>query len=187
MASWDRIIDVDLVGTVDLLENARPHLKSGGSAVCIASMSAYLVPPDEAIDKALSFPLAEDFPAQLQSLASSSPAIENSGFAYAYAKRALKQYVTSRASSWASEGKRLVSISPGLINTAMGQLEISSMDKGEAMLDGIALKRFGEAEDIANCALFLVSEKAAYITGCDILVDGGFVAKIGEQQQQGPS
>jgi NAD(P)-dependent dehydrogenase (short-subunit alcohol dehydrogenase family) len=69
----------------------------------------------------------------------------------------------------------------------MGQLEISSMDNGETMLNGIALKRFGEAEDIANCALFLVSEKAAYITGCDILIDGGFVAKMSGQQQQGPS
>ena len=52
------------------------------------------------------------------------------------------------------------------------------------MRSRIALDRLGEAEDIAETALFLISDKAAYITGCDILVDGGFVARFTQEQRQ---
>ena len=61
MADARTIIDVDLVGTVALLERARPHLNTGACAVCIASMSAYMVPADAAIDVVLANPLAGDF------------------------------------------------------------------------------------------------------------------------------
>jgi NAD(P)-dependent dehydrogenase (short-subunit alcohol dehydrogenase family) len=51
----------------------------------------------------------------------------------------------------------------------------------------IALNRLGEPKDIANTALFLISEKAGYISGCDILVDGGFIASLSKQQRRPPS
>ncbi len=77
-----------------------------------------------------------------------------------------------------------MSLSPGLIDTAMGRLENDAMDNFAAMHSRIALGRLGRPEDIANTALFLVSENAAYITGCDILVDGGFVASLNAQQSR---
>jgi NAD(P)-dependent dehydrogenase (short-subunit alcohol dehydrogenase family) len=177
MAAAQRIIDVDLVGTVAFLEQARPYLKAGGCALCIASMSAYMVPANEEIEQALAAALAADF-SRLNTLTSAGGLLENSGMAYAYAKKALKQYVVDRAAAWGKEGKRFVSLSPGLIDTAMGRLENDAMDNFAAMRSRVALGRLGEPEDIANTALFLVSEKAAYITGCDILVDGGFVASL---------
>ncbi len=184
MADWKQIIDVDLVGTVALLEQLRPRLNSGGCALSIASMSGYLCPPDPEIEQLLSAPLADDFFVRLRDLAGAKPMLENSGLAYAYSKKALKQYVSDRAFDWGREGKRLVSISPGMINTEMGQLENEAMENYEAMRSRIALDRLGEAEDIAETALFLVSDKASYITGCDILVDGGFVARVAQEQRQ---
>jgi len=185
MGSWEQIIEVDLIGTTRFVEAARPALKPGGCALCVSSMSAYMGPPAAAIELALSRPLAPGLMAQLQAM--SSPLLAHPGLAYAFAKRALKNYVADQAAAWGKEGKRIVSLSPGLIDTEMGRLENDAMENFEAMRRQIALGRLGEPEDIANTALFLVSPEAGYITGCDILVDGGFVASFNKQQRQSSS
>jgi len=182
MAPWRRIIDVDLVGTVALLERLRPHLRQAGCAVCIASMSAYMVPPNPGIDSAMADPLAADFFERIEALIAAGEALDNPGLAYAYAKRALRQFVANRCRDWGAQGKRIVSISPGLIDTDMGRLENAAMENFDAMRALVALGRLGDPEDIANTALFLLSPRAAYITGCDILVDGGFVASMNHRQ-----
>lgn len=178
MADARKIMDVDLVGTVALLEQARPWLSTGGCAVCIASMSAYMVPANADIDAVLAEPLAGNFFDGVTALIESGHALDNPGLAYAYAKRALRQYIAQRSYDWGREGKRFVSISPGLIDTDMGRLENAAMENFAAMRELVALDRLGAPEDIAQTALFLLSEKAAYITGCDILVDGGFIAAM---------
>jgi NAD(P)-dependent dehydrogenase (short-subunit alcohol dehydrogenase family) len=177
MAASMRIIDVDLLGTVALLEQSRPYLNAGGCALCIASMSAYMVPANADIELALTDALSGDA-SRLLGLTVAGGALEHPGMAYAYAKKALKQYVVDYAAAWGTEGKRFVSLSPGLIDTAMGRLEENAMDNFAEMRSRVALGRLGAPEDIANTALFLVSANAAYITGCDILVDGGFVASL---------
>jgi NAD(P)-dependent dehydrogenase (short-subunit alcohol dehydrogenase family) len=178
MADWRRIIDVDLTRSLELLEKLRRQLSPGGSAVCISSMSSYMCPENEAIERGLANALNDDFPARLQELVAAVPVLEDPGMAYAYAKKAMRQYVTAQAPNWGREHKRLVSISPGMIKTEMGLQEYEAMENYEAMRSCIALDRLGDPEDIAETALFLVSKKAAYITGCDILVDGGFMANF---------
>lgn len=182
MAAWDKIVEVDLVGTVDLLEQLRAAIKPGGSAVCIASMSGHMVPANAEIDALLSEPLAEGLLQRLAALPDSPMA--HSGIAYAYAKRALLAYVRNEALAWGAEGKRLVSISPGLIDTDMGRLEAESDKEAyEWMRPLVALKRDGLPGEIASAALFLASEEASYISGCDLLVDGGFVGSFMASQQ----
>jgi NAD(P)-dependent dehydrogenase (short-subunit alcohol dehydrogenase family) len=97
MAGWEQIVDIDLIGSVALLEAVRPHLSPQGCVVVIASMSAHMVPPDQEIDKALAQAYESGDIEPLKGIA----ALANSGMAYAYAKRALKQYVADRA----QEGK----------------------------------------------------------------------------------
>lgn len=183
MAGWQKIIAVDLVGTVALLEQVRPSMNAGACAVAIASMSAYLVPDNAGIDAVMADPLADDVLERLQALIDAGQGLDHPGLAYAYAKKALKQYVMNRSPDWGREGKRFVSISPGLIDTDMGRLENAAMENFDAMRAMVALDRLGAPEDIAHTALFLVSGKAGYITGCDILVDGGFIANVKRQQQ----
>lgn len=184
MADWRRIIDVDLVSSVALLEQLRPRLQPGAAAICIASMSAYMGPPDEVVDALMAEPLAGDFAEKLELAAEQQPLLQDSGMAYSWAKRSLKRWVANRAAAWGAEGKRLVSISPGLIDTDMGRLENDAMgeERFAQMRERISLGRLGTADDIAHAALFLASAKAAYITGCDLLVDGGFVARLQEAQ-----
>ncbi len=98
-------------------------------------------------------------------------------------KKALRGYVSERAFAWGREGKRLVSISPGMINTEAGQMEYAASKTFEKMLAQLPLQRLGEPEDIANTALFLISEQAAYITGCDLLVDGGLIAAMNQARR----
>jgi len=180
MAGWEKIIAVDLIGTTKFLEAIRASLKTGGCVLAITSMSAYMCPSDDAIDTALSEPLAPDLMERLTAM--SSPLLAHSGLAYAFAKKALKNYVANQAHGWGREGKRILSLSPGLIDTEMGRLENDAMENFAGMRAMVALDRLGEPEDIANTSLFLVSEEAAYITGCDILVDGGFIAAFKAQQ-----
>ena len=78
-----------------------------------------------------------------------------------------------RAVDWARRGNRIVTISPGLILTPMGAKEISSSESVRALNDAIPLGRTGSALDIANAVEFLVSDRASFITGTDLRVDGG--------------
>lgn len=76
--------------------------------------------------------------------------------------------------SSAKKGARIVSVSPGSFDTAMGRLEEKS---GSAeMLKTAALKRFGKPDEIAEVLAFCASEKAGYLTGTDVLCDGGVCA-----------
>jgi len=178
MADWQKIIDVDLVQTVDMLELTQPHLNSGAAAVCIASSSGHMCPPNEDIDSLFADARDRHFSERLKRLSNEKPMLQHSGMAYAYSKKALSQYVAKHAHRWGCENKRLVSISPGLIDTEMGQLEYEATDNFDKLKSHIALGRLGSAQDIAATALFLVSDEAAYITGCDILVDGGMIGSF---------
>jgi len=70
-------------------------------------------------------------------------------------------------------GIRVNSISPGFIETNSTRGELEDEDFGRRMIDRTLLGRFGQAEDIANGALYLVSDESSYVTGIDLVVDGG--------------
>jgi len=178
MPSWQKIVDIDLIATVKFLEAVRPMMSDGAAAVCISSSSGYMCPANAEIETLLAQPLQPNLMAQLSNL-DNNP-LQNTGLAYAYAKKALRFYVAHNAKAWGAEGKRLVSISPGLIATEAGKKEYENSQSIDAMKNSIALQRFGLPEEIVHTALFLVSEQASYISGCDILVDGGMIAGMGK-------
>lgn len=177
MAEWQKIIEVDLVGTARVLEAAFPFVAPGSVAVCIASIAGHLVPHDPAVAALLAEPLAPDLLDRLAALPG-APA-GSSAAAYAFAKRAVRVLVARAAPAWGRRGARVVSVSPGMIATPMGLLEMEKQPAMKIMLERTPLARLGESEEIASVVAFLCSPAASFVTGCDLVVDGGVCAGLG--------
>ena len=180
MASWDRMITVDLVGTALLVDALRPLATEGTAVVCVASMAAQLMAgrADAAVDRIIDGPLSptllEDYRATL------GAAGEDPGMAYSWAKRGVRRLVEREAAAFGSAGARICSVSPGTIDTPMGRQEFEQQP-GMRQLESIApLGRSGHADEIAAVIDFLLSDRASFVTGTDVLVDGGVCAAIGQ-------
>ncbi|MGC8556853.1 MAG: SDR family oxidoreductase [Fervidicoccus sp.] len=173
MADAKRIFDVNLVGTAYVLKHFHNIATSGSVGVMIASMSAYMIPRDTNVSNLLKDPLSQGFSEKLSVIAKSDP-----GMAYSLSKLGVILLVEDQAEAWAKKGARLVSISPGIIDTTMGRRELEMQPAMRQLLQMIPLSRMGRPEEIANVIEFLVSEKSSYINGTDILVDGGVISSL---------
>jgi NAD(P)-dependent dehydrogenase (short-subunit alcohol dehydrogenase family) len=175
-ASSEAILAVDLLGVALVLQEFGEVIASGGAGVVIASMAGHLMPPLTAEQEQL---LAHNGSDELLQLDFLSPEILSyPGYAYAVAKQANHIRVRAASAQWGKRGARINSISPGVISTPMGQLELAS-PVGDGMRSMIATSgtgRIGTADDIAAAAAFLLGSDASFITGTDLLVDGGVVA-----------
>ncbi|MDT5164024.1 MAG: hypothetical protein QOC88_918 [Mycobacterium sp.] len=175
-ASTEAVLAVDLLGVALSIDEFGRVIGPGGAGVVIASMAGHLMPAlDPDVERQLATVPAED----LLSLDACSN-ITSSQIAYPFAKRANQIRVAAAAGAWGERGARINSISPGVISTAMGRLELASESGGlmRAMVDNSGLRRLGTPEDIAAAAEFLLGPSASFVTGTDLLVDGGVVGAI---------
>jgi NAD(P)-dependent dehydrogenase (short-subunit alcohol dehydrogenase family) len=177
-ASAAAILSVDLVGVALVLEEFGGVIAEGGAGVIISSMAGYLVPRLAAEqERALAHTPADE----LLSLPFASPDyVADPGQAYGIAKRANHIRVAAASVVWGRRGARVNSISPGIISTPMGHQELASPAGGfmRAMIDASGTRRLGTPDDIAAAAAFLLGPDSAFITGNDLLVDGGVVAAV---------
>jgi NAD(P)-dependent dehydrogenase (short-subunit alcohol dehydrogenase family) len=172
MADAGRILSVNFDATVRLVEVVRPRMVAGGCAVLIASSAGHMVKSGE-LEQALVEAVLARSSDGLQRFA------PNSQMAYTTSKRAVIQLVAQEAAAFGQRGSRIVSISPGLIDTGMMRSEHAASTQMDALLARTPLGRLGTPEEIASVAVFLCSKSASYITGCDIRVDGGTLAAVG--------
>jgi NAD(P)-dependent dehydrogenase (short-subunit alcohol dehydrogenase family) len=103
---------------------------------------------------------------------------DDSYSAYAVSKRGNQVRVEAAASAWGERGARIVSLSPGLIHTGMGQQEAKANERITELRKAVPLDRIGTAEDIASSVEWLIGASASYISGIDLRVDGGVVAAV---------
>jgi NAD(P)-dependent dehydrogenase (short-subunit alcohol dehydrogenase family) len=175
-ASAEAILAVDLLGTALVLDAFGEVIAPGGAGVMIASMAGHMFPPlTSEQEKAL----AHNPPGELLHLDFISK-ITDPNFAYPIAKQANHIRVRAASAHWGRRGARVNSISPGVISTPMGQQELAS-PVGEGMRAMIAMSatgRIGTPDDIAAATAFLLGPNASFITGTDLLVDGGVIAAI---------
>jgi NAD(P)-dependent dehydrogenase (short-subunit alcohol dehydrogenase family) len=182
MGEWWPMIHVDLVGTARILQALLPLAEPGTVAVCWASNSAYMgaTPAgDPMLDAILDDPLDPELRARLDAALEGrwdTPA--GSGEAYGWAKRGVIRFVRREASAWGARGGRLLSVSPGIINTPMSRQELEKQPMMQVMLDNTPVPRMGAPSEVADLVAFLVSDDAGYLTGTDILIDGGVSATI---------
>jgi NAD(P)-dependent dehydrogenase (short-subunit alcohol dehydrogenase family) len=171
-----RIIEVDLIGTANVLDAFEPHVQRGSVAVCIASGAGTLADLTPAVEAALALaPTTELAALPVLNASALSPSE-----AYMLAKRASQLRVQAAAPRWRRRGGRVVSISPGFISTEMGRQELNGPSGASLrqLIESTGIERFGTPDDIAAAAEFLIGSAASFITGTDLLIDGGAVATL---------
>jgi NAD(P)-dependent dehydrogenase (short-subunit alcohol dehydrogenase family) len=177
-ASAEAILAVDLLGTALVLEEFGEVIAPGGAGVVIASMAGHMFPPLTAEQEQA---LAHTPSGELLGLEFVSPQkITEPGIAYGISKQANHIRVRAASAHWGRRGARINSISPGIISTPMSQQELASpVGAGmQAMIAASATGRLGTPEDIASATAFLLGPDASFVTGTDLLVDGGVIAAI---------
>ena len=170
MADARRVLEVDLVGTQLLLDAFEPLVVPGTAAVCFSSSAAYAVAPfiGEEQEELLRDPLGGGFLDRAVAAATDDP-----GFAYALAKVGVIRAAARASRRWAAKGGRVCSLAPGLIDTPMGRQEMEHQPAMREMFDTIPMGRMGRPEEVAEVAAFLISDAASFVSGIDVLVDGG--------------
>ncbi|MCZ6721587.1 MAG: SDR family oxidoreductase [Proteobacteria bacterium] len=154
LAIWEKIMKINLMAPVLITRRAVPHMRrsGGGALVHIASVVGC-----RSMDNTM-----KDGPMD----------------AYQVSKAGLISLSRSLAITLGGDKIRSNTICPGAVRTPMTEIYYQRPERVSAMEERTPLHRIGTPEDIANATLFLLSDKATFITGTDIVVDGGLLAKL---------
>lgn len=175
-ASIETILKVDLYGTAVLLEEVGKVIEPRGVGVTVSSQSRHRM---EQLGAATDEQLAITPTQELLKLDVLQPEnIKDTLHAYQLAKRCNEKMVMGEAVKWGEKGARINSISPGIIVTPLAIDEFNGIrgDFYKNMFAKCPAKRPGTADEVANVAELLMSDKGAFITGADFLIDGGATA-----------
>ncbi|WP_291581779.1 SDR family oxidoreductase [Bacteroides sp.] len=175
-ASVESILKVDLYGTAVLLEEVGKIIKEGGVGVTISSQSGHRMP---ALTVEEDEQLATTPTEELLLLDILQPQnIRDTLHAYQMAKRCNVKRVMAEAVKWGERGARINSISPGIVVTPLAIDEFNGPrgDFYKNMFAKCPAGRPGIADEIANVAELLMSDRGAFIIGADFLIDGGATA-----------
>jgi 2-hydroxycyclohexanecarboxyl-CoA dehydrogenase len=143
---WEEVVQVELIGFTRVVRAALPLMRAqgGGTIVAIGSFATYSFPPGDALS--------------------------------AVPKAAIEMLCRAVAREEGRYGIRANVVAPGIINAGLGeqfQQELFSPEVWEGQRKRVPLRRFGEAEEVAEAVAFLASRRSAYITGQTLIVDGG--------------
>ncbi|MFE1690957.1 SDR family oxidoreductase [Streptomyces albidoflavus] len=176
-ASPAAVLRVDLLGTALVVEEFGHVVAPGGAGVVIASMAGHMLRTPLTAEQESA--LAHTPAGELLRLPFADPEALGQG-AYGLAKYGNRLRVQAASAAWGARGARINSVSPGVIATPMGQQELdgASGRTMRAMVAASGAGRLGTPEDIAEAAAFLLGPGASFITGNDLLVDGGVVAAL---------
>lgn len=175
-APVEAILKVDLYGTAVLLEEVGKVIKEGGVGVTISSQSGHRM---KALGNEIDELLAVTPTEELLDLDVLKPEnITDTLHAYQMAKRCNEKRVMSESVKWGEKGARINSISPGIIVTPLAIDEFNGPrgDFYKNMFAKCPAGRPGTADEVANVAELIMSDKGAFITGADFLIDGGATA-----------
>lgn len=145
---WDRVMDINAKGVFLGTRSAIPEMrKAGGGSIINISSQLGLVGMGE-----------------------SSPQ-------YQASKGAVRIFSKSAAIQYASEGIRVNSVHPGPVVTPMTEARRSDAEVQKRMISRIPLGRYGESKDVAYGVLYLASDESSFVTGSELVIDGGWTAQ----------
>jgi NAD(P)-dependent dehydrogenase (short-subunit alcohol dehydrogenase family) len=175
MAGGRAIYEVNLLGAERIVRAFEPRAGEGSAAVFFSSIAGHMLPAPAEVDAVLDDPASATFFDDLAGLGFDP---DNPQLAYSLSKRGLMRLVRRKAAAWGARGARILSLSPGIVDTGMGRLEAENQPVMAGMVESSPLARTGRPEEVASVAAFLVSEAASFMTGTDVLVDGGAIAAL---------
>ena len=147
-ADWDRVMDINAKGVFLGTRAAIPELrKAGGGSIINISSQLGLV------------------------------GVDNSSPQYQASKGAVRLFTKATAIQYAAEGIRANSVHPGPIETPMTEAGRADSARYEITVARIPLGRYGQPEDVANGVLFLASDESSFMTGSELVIDGGWTAQ----------
>ena len=176
-AEPEHILALDMVGTGYAVDAFGKVMAKGGAGLIVSSQTGYMYPiPYETELEILNTPTEQlmDLPIIRET------AMQRSGIAYMIAKRVNQlQAQRAAATTWKARRARINTISPGVIVTPLAYDEFAAAGEGyQKMVDASAAERCGTSDEIAEAGAFLLGEHAGFITGTDLLIDGGVIASI---------
>ena len=181
MGAADYVMRTNAIGTLNVNESFFARAGQEAAIVNVASMAAHMIPAEMLPIPQFPLALSDEAAFMKDMLAACAvvPEEMQSGIAYAVSKSFVRWYSVAQCERFNGKGIRVVSVSPGSIETEMGLLEA---DAGAgAMVADAAVPRWGRPEEMAELLAFCASDKAGYLTGTDILNDGGVVASMTER------
>jgi NAD(P)-dependent dehydrogenase (short-subunit alcohol dehydrogenase family) len=169
------IMEANAIGTINMNEAFYNVMEEGFCIIDVSSMSAYLTPKLIMPEKSYKYSRIdkEVFMKKMMARVNLFPKKVRAGVAYGISKHFVIWYAKTDAAKFGQKGIRIISVSPGSFETPLGELE---KDEVGNLLKYCAIKRLGKVEEIASLFAFCVSDKTGYLTGVDILCDGGCVA-----------
>ena len=177
-ASPESIVKLDLIGTAYAIDAFGEVIARGGAGLVVSSQTGYMPSALTAEDEqALAMTPTSEL-ASLPCLDGSKT--QNPGAAYIVSKRANHLRVrTAAATTWADRGARINSISPGIIVTPLAYDEFNRPGNSyQGMIDQSAVRRAGTSDEIAAASEYLLGPTAGFVTGTDLLIDGGVIAAM---------
>jgi NAD(P)-dependent dehydrogenase (short-subunit alcohol dehydrogenase family) len=169
-----KVYTIDLVATELLIDAFYELAVKDSVAILLSSMMAHTVPVNKEYDTALTNPQ------EPESFNTVSRFVNNdSDMMYNFAKRGVQLLTHKHADKWGEKRARIVSVSPGVIETQMAlKAAEEHPERMKKIKQATPLKRNGQPEDVADAIYFLASDAASFINSTDILVDGGVIHNI---------
>lgn len=175
MGDAKQIMEVNALGTININNAFFKVMKEGSCIIDVSSMSAYITPKIVMPVRLYKYSRLDPqyFMKRIMRRVNLFPKKVRSGVSYGISKHFVIWFAKQDAARFGTKGIRVVSVSPGNFETPMGELE---REEADAYTKHCAIKRFGHVEEIASLFAYCVSPSAGYLTGVDILCDGGLVA-----------
>lgn len=175
MGDAEKILRGNALGTVNINDAFYEVMAPGGCVIGTSSMSAYLAPQFIMPQGAYKFARTdrEKFIKKLLARASIAPKGARPGLAYAISKHFVIWFAKTDAARFGTKNVRCLSVTPGNFDTPMGALE---SEQADVFKKHSALKRNGRPEEIAALFTLLLDERLGFLTGADIIMDGGVIA-----------